>query len=286
MGREQTEKDIEYFISMGIDPKIGDIMRNTPYNQLADFYFDPHASFEDHMITKLGFHMEGTPLESVVKMPVTEDAYSTNRHQRLIHAADYGSNDAAYELANNALMPNQGNPQNFAEAVKWLELCASRNDPYCLHNLGLFAHDGIGMTADPVESSQYYLRAAKLGFASSQNNIGWDFYKGDGVPKSIPDAVFWITRSAEHGEPFAYGSLCEMYDAGDVFLKDDIEAFKWCRLAVDQEPDGLVRDNDLELLRKLVHDMNVDDIKMANDLASKWKPIKPAPSQSGLTGDD
>jgi TPR repeat protein len=80
-----------------------------------------------------------------------------------------------------------------------------------------------------------------LGLAASENNVGWHYYKGDGIKRSIPDAVFWITRSAEQGEPFAYGSLCEMYDAGDTFAKDNIEAYKWCKLAANEEPDGQVR---------------------------------------------
>jgi TPR repeat protein len=147
--------------------------------------------------------------------------------------------------------------------------------------LGYYALYGKGMISDPKKSAEYYLRAAKLGYSGSQNNVGWAYYKGDGIPRSIPDAVFWITRSADQGEPFAYGSLCEMHAAGDAFAKDDIEAFKWCRLAVDQEPEGHARDYDIELLQAYIHSMSEEDIKKGQAFADKWMPLKQTASRMG-----
>ena len=234
VGTEQTEQNIKYFVEVGIDPEIGNIIRSTPSDQLSDFYYTPKEPSTEQTIVKLGFHMDGTPTDTVVKMPVTEDDYFNARNMRITNAIDYGSNQAIYDRSQSLLRSINGQEPDYAEAIKWFEIGASRDDPHSLHMLGYYALYGKGMISDPKKSAEYYLRAAKLVYSGSQNNVGWAYYKGDGINRSIPDAVFWITRSADQGEPFAYGSLCEMHAAGDAFAKDDIEAFKWCRLAVDQ----------------------------------------------------
>jgi TPR repeat protein len=91
--------------------------------------------------------------------------------------------------------------------------------------------------------------------------------------------------AADQGDSAAYGSLCEMHAAGDAFVKDDIEAFKWCRLAVDQEPEGRTRDNDIELLKSYVHRMSADDIKKGQALVDKWKPLQQTDIKMGDVGD-
>ena len=271
---ERTEQDIKYFVEVGIDPEIGNIIRSTPSDQLSDYYYNPKEPPTEQIIVKLGFHMEGTPTGTVVKMPVTEQDYFNARNTRITNAIDYGSNQAIYDHSQRFLRSVNGQEPDYAEAIKWFEIGASRDDPHSLHMLGYYALYGKGMISDPQKSAAYYLRAAKLGYSGSQNNVGWAYYKGNGIPRSIPDAVFWITRSAEQGEPFAYGSLCEMHAAGDAFMKDDIEAFKWCRLAVDQETEGHARDNDIKLLKALIDKMSVDDIKKAQYLADQWAPLR------------
>ena len=129
------------------------------------------------------------------------------------------------------------------------------------------------------------MKAAQLGYAHSQNNVGWAYYKGEGVKRSIPDAVFWITRAADQGVSFAYGSLCEMYDAGDVFRPSNVQAYKWCRLAVETEAAGHVRSNDVDILVRFRKKMNQAEIDEAETLIKNWAPLKPVYSQMGDTDD-
>jgi len=283
---ERTERDIKYFVEVGIDPEIGDIIHSTPPDQLSEFYFITEEPYSDQKIVKLGFHMEGTPTETIVKMPVTEQSFDEARDKRIITAIEYGSTQAIHDMTNSLLRSYNGQEANYAEAIKWFEIGASRDDTHSLHMLGFFSLSGKGMKRDPKKSAEYYLRAAKLGFSGSQNNIGWAYYKGDSIKRSIPDAVFWVTRSAEQGEPFAYGSLCEMHAAGDAFVRDDIEAFKWCRLAVDHEPDGHARDNDIKLLQSYIHRMPANDIKQGQAMANKWAPLRQTTRKMGDVSDE
>jgi hypothetical protein len=76
-----------------------------------------------------------------------------------------------------------------------------------------------------------------------------------------------------------------MHAAGDAFVRDDIEAFKWCRLAVDQEPEGQARDNDIKLLQSYIHRMSAEDIKKGRNLADKWAPLRQTKSKMGDISD-
>ena len=278
---DHTEKAIKYFIDMGLDPQIGEILRNTPHDSMADYFFDPSKPSEEQMIIKLGFHMDGAPLDSVIKRPEEFKSSFDLYRNRLRAAIDYGSTEAIHLLEREILTVRHGQAPDYAEAVKLLEIGAGRDDVYSLHNLGYYALQGKGMKKDIKKSADYFMRAAKLGYAGSQNNIGWAYYKGEGLPRSIPDAVYWITRSAEQGEPFAYGSLCEMYDAGDVFKRDKLEFYKWCKLAVDQEPEGKVRDNDVQIIERLKKKMTPSEIIDGDKLVERWRPLKPTNSRMG-----
>ena len=282
---EKTEELIRYFVEMGIDPQIAGIIRSTPSDQISEYFFEPTVPVAEQTIVTLGFHMIGTPLDTVIKMQDAKEHYYAVHYQRLVSAIDYGSNQAVHDMTNMILRSDHGEDPPYALAVKWFEIGASRDDPESLHMLGYFSQYGKGMNLDPKKAAEYFLRAAKLGFAGSQNNVGWTFYMGEGMKRSIPDAVFWVTRSAEQGEPFAYGSLCEMHAAGDAFIRDDIEAFKWCRLAVDQEPNGQARDNDIKLLQSYIHRMSAEDIVKGQNLASKWTPLRQTRSKMSDVSD-
>ena len=119
----------------------------------------------------------------------------------------------------------------------------------------------------------YFRRAAELGFGGSQNNYGWHLYKGSGVKQNKAEAVFWIVRAAEQGEPFAYGSLCEIYGAGDVFSRNDVEGMKWCRLAAELMPLGKARDDAVIFLDRFARKMTDKQIAEANLRVDLWQPL-------------
>jgi TPR repeat protein len=108
--------------------------------------------------------------------------------------------------------------------MKAMLYAAIMEDVHAQHMMGHLLSTGEWQEKNLKEGKEWFLKAAQNGFPGSQNNIGWAYYKGTGVQKNIPLAVHWITRSADAGEPFAYGSLCEMYGAGNVFPPDKQEA--------------------------------------------------------------
>jgi TPR repeat protein len=267
---------LNYLDTMGIDPEVKKIILSTPSDQITDFYFDPSEDRKKQKIVKLGFHMLRGAHPQKAKPPVSDEIAAEAARLRFINAIQYGSNSAIHDYVREILKSEPDEEPNYEEANKWLKIGADRNDPVSLHNLAFHLLNGKGEKADPERATQLFLRAARLGMAESQNNVGWHYYSGIGVKRSIADAVYWITRAADQGEPFAYGSLCEIYDAGDAFEPNNIEAYKWCYLAVEHEPDGHAKKGDERIFEKFKAKMSDEDRKKAEDLAKAWKPLKDA----------
>jgi hypothetical protein len=281
MPDEAIEEDFTYFSEMGIDPEIKDIIKSTPSDKMTDFYFVGGESGTEQKIVKLGFRLADEPSHQAVKTSITDDDKDLARENRYIAAIHYGSISAIHDYVTAILHTQLGYKPDYETANKWLKIGVDRNDPWSLHSLGYHTLYGLGTKIDPKASAQYYLKAAQLGYAGSENNVGWAYYEGKGIKRSIPDAVFWITRSAEQGEPFAYGSLCEMYYAGDTFAKNNIEAYKWCKLAVDQEPEGHAKQNDIKILERFKRKLSPQDIETGDALVKAWQPLKPTSVHMG-----
>ena len=280
------ELDLTYFDEMGIDPDIKAITIATPSDQMSDFYFDPNSEKDGQKIIKLGFHMLDQQSNTLPKMPIKLDEIYEARDNRAENAINYGYSSLIPIIVEETEKTPKGKAVNYPAINKWLELGAKQNDPWSLYNLGVHIQFGRGTPIDLKRASNLYLRAARLGMGPAENNIGWNYYKAIGIKRSITDAVFWITRAAENGEPFGYGSLCEMYDAGDVFERNDIEAYKWCKLSVDNEPEGHAKMNDVLILSKYRKKLSLDDWNTGETLARNWKPLMKTLYSNGHDTDD
>ena len=75
---------------------------------------------------------------------------------------------------------------------------------------------------------------AEQGLAEAQNNLGFMYRYGKGVPHDYAEAVKWYKLAAEQGHAMSQSNLGMMYDVGDVILRDYDEAMKWYRLAAEQ----------------------------------------------------
>jgi TPR repeat protein len=52
---------------------------------------------------------------------------------------------------------------------------------------------------DYGEAMRWFRKAADQGDALAQNNIGWMYAKGQGVPRDLSEARAWIQRAAAGG---------------------------------------------------------------------------------------
>jgi TPR repeat protein len=284
--KADTQKDIfAYLDEMGMDGQIKKIIATTPYTRISEFVYDPDMLPDDQPIVQLGFHMPPSARFPTEGMPQAKTHKDKSAADVLSFAVEQGSMEALQVLVRLYESTAYGHIPEYAQAFKWLEYGLARQDISSIHSLAFHYQYGTGVEKNETYASVLYQQAANLGFAGSQNNLGWNYYKGTGVPANTHLAVYWLTRSAEQGEPFAYGSLCEMYGAGDVFPRDDQDAFKWCYLADQYMPLGHARDTAVAILGRLSDPMTDRQVDRAAKLAADWVPLKPTQSVLGNVED-
>jgi Sel1 repeat len=258
----------EYFEVMGIDERLSTISDTVPFDDLLDFTYEPRAIGKYQYIVQLGFYQGETfddddlERDGIVIYP--NDPYSKQEEI----AALNGSPAALAALVDrymNGMIKYKPEPQ---KAFEWLHYGLDHRDKRSAHMLAYYYSK-----TDKVKSIEIYKKAAEMGAAGAQNNLGWAYYTGKGVKRSVADAVFWITKAAEQGEPFAYGSLCEIAADGNAFKDDNVQAFKWCHLALWEMPKGKARDASVAGMSVISKRITVQERALARQLIEDWNPL-------------
>ncbi len=85
-----------------------------------------------------------------------------------------------------------------------------------------------------------YLKAADQGHALAQFNLGIMYGKGQGVSRNEALSVMWMTRAAKLGDAGAQYNLgmkrhrTSLGELPEIAFESRIEAYKWLRLAAAQ----------------------------------------------------
>jgi uncharacterized protein len=90
-------------------------------------------------------------------------------------------------------------------------------------------------TNQPVKGNELYERAASLGFAMAQYNLGNNYVSGQGVKQNYAKAAYWFEKAAQQGYREAQSNYATLLSNGlggiEINLK---EAEKWYLCAADQ----------------------------------------------------
>ena len=84
------------------------------------------------------------------------------------------------------------------------------------------------------QSLQDRIGSAQAGDMVAQNNLGYDYAFGNGIPQSRKDAVKWLTAAASTGFVPAEVNLGLLYEKGWAGKVDLAEAARWLRVAAEQ----------------------------------------------------
>lgn len=127
------------------------------------------------------------------------------------------------------------NKKGYEQAIlEWKPLAAQGNAT-SQYNLGFMYYNGQGVPQDFKEAVKWYRLAADQGHATAQNNLGSMFENGKGVQKDDKEAVKWYRMAADQGHATAQYALGVIYRNGREGVPQDYqEALKWYRLAVVQ----------------------------------------------------
>ncbi len=138
-------------------------------------------------------------------------------------------------LAAAVVSPATAQPIGEADpALRSLLERAESGDASAQNNLGFMYRHGRGVPRDHAEAVKWFRRAAEQGDASAQNNLGFMYRHGLGVPRDHAEAVKWFRRAAEQGDASAQNNLGFMYRHGLGVPRDHAEAVKWYRRAAEQ----------------------------------------------------
>ena len=278
------EDILEYMTEMGASPETTALIEKTSFDEFADLFYLPKSPITKQPIYRLQFYDLNDAYFTKSNFDYDFDFKSSEEY--MINAANYGSIQAMRDLGDFYQTYDPDVKPDFAQANVWHLKAAQRGDARSMHIFGYHLAHGIGIQKDLAAAMNWYLKAASLGNASSQNNLGWAYFTGIGVHKSIPEAVYWITRSAEQGEPFAYGSLCEISGATDLFKNDPAEAYKWCSLAVEHLQDGTAKDAALPIFEKIKTMISPEDLALAQQSIDSWNAQDKTHPTMNNVGDD
>ena len=120
------------------------------------------------------------------------------------------------------------------EAFQLMKQTADAGHTRAQFNTGVFYAQGHGVKQDYGMAVIYYSMAAMLGDRDANYNLGLLFYLGKGVEQ--PDynkAVSYYTTAALLGDYLAMAALSYCYRNGKGVEKDEEEAAKWTKEALN-----------------------------------------------------
>ncbi len=107
-------------------------------------------------------------------------------------------------------------PDTAPGSIAELESLTARNDPGALLELASRYQEGRGAPRDLSRARDLYERAAKLGNADAQYNLGNMYLLGEGVKQDDDWAFTWYRAAARQGHALARKNVAEFYRAAGM----------------------------------------------------------------------
>ena len=133
------------------------------------------------------------------------------------------------------------------------------------NNLGFLYVNGLGVPQDYEAALKWYRRSAQQGNAAGQHNLGVMYARGLGVPENQDEALTWYRRSADQGYPEAARSLGLVYHHGRGVAPDPLEAYMWFQIAAQ-----LGHPTASQAASLLARDLAPEDIAEGRAKAARW----------------
>ena len=149
--------------------------------------------------------------------------------------------------------------------------CEARGNAEAQNDVGFLYYTGQGVPQDYAEAARWYRLAADQGLAEAQYNLGLMYAEGEGVPRDDAEAVRWYRLAADQGDAEAQKNLGLMYGLGQGVPQDRVAGHMWLSLAAAQasaeERDEYVKERDNVAAR-----MTPEQIAEAQRRAREWTP--------------
>ena len=131
--------------------------------------------------------------------------------------------------------------KDYAKALMLLRPLADEGDARAQYSLGLLYEHGRGVAPDDMEASEWYRKSAEQGYGRAEYKLGINYAHGAGVPVDYVRAYMWMSLAVKNLPTSDVGARAEARDVQELFATR----------------------------------MTQDQIKSAQNLASKWRPKQP-----------
>ena len=125
--------------------------------------------------------------------------------------------DSSITVGMNYTYGKNGFDKNLPEGVKYLRMAAERGYAKAQNQLGYMYDNGEGVPRDMKKAFDLYMQAAVQGLARAQYNVGNKCCFGRGVDKDVNQSFIWYKKAADQGHTDAQFRLGKIVD---VFIID------------------------------------------------------------------
>ena len=117
-----------------------------------------------------------------------------------------GDSDAQFEVGMCYLLEKDVK-RNYKEAYNWISKSAEQNNVRAIHMLGEFYKNGIYVSENYDKALTYYNKAADMGSAASQNEVGINYAKNGDFKK----ALSYFLKAAEKDYSSSMTNIARIY---------------------------------------------------------------------------
>ena len=133
-------------------------------------------------------------------------------------------------------------PEN--QGIEQLRKAAEQGDAEAQNELGFIYVAGKGVPQDFGEALRWYGLSANQGHVEAQFNLGLMYDYGKGVGGDYREAAVWYRKAANQGAADAQLHLGFKYANGQGVPKDWVKAYGWWSLAATQREEMAVQAKD------------------------------------------
>lgn len=112
---------------------------------------------------------------------------------------------------------------------------AEQNDAKACYNLALMSQNGDGVAKSMDEAVKWYTKSAELGYKEAQYTLGSLVFQRVIHSISYPQAVTYYEQAAQQGHVKSQLNLGMLYLRGEVIAQDMPNAVKWLSLAASND---------------------------------------------------
>jgi TPR repeat protein len=119
------------------------------------------------------------------------------------------------------------------ESIFWYKKAAQQGNLNAELNLvDIYKHaDGA---KDEKAAHIILIHLARAGNLYAQKTLGYDYMRGEDVPKNYKQAMYWFIKAAKQGDGYSCGVLGWMYGSGNGVEKDLSKALTWFKKGIDR----------------------------------------------------